>query len=320
MRYAWIREHVDCFPVSLMCELLGVSRSGYYDSIDRPVSPRAQRTAKIHASVQRAFDESHGVYGPAKVAKAMEQREDLETACRNTVARAMKDLGLKSRVRKAFTPTTTQADPSKRPAPNTLDRDFTAERPNQKWVTDITYLPTAAGWVYLAAIVDLFSRRVVGWAMSDSLATPLVSTALRRAIESRRPNPGELLHHSDRGSQYTSDDYRKTLKTLGIECSMSRVGNCYDNAVAERFFWSLKHEWTKHEGFADLEEARLSVFKYIDVFYNRQRLAPGAGLPDPRRVRSRSRPGTSSVEKLARRCPEVVAIADVILNRATARC
>ena len=281
MRYAWIREHVDCFPVSLMCELLSVSRSGYYDSIDRPVSTRAQRTAKIHASVQRAFDESYGIYGPAKVAKAMEQREDLETACRNTVARAMKDLGLKSRVRKTFTPTTTQADPSKRPAPNTLDRDFTAERPNQKWVTDITYLPTAMGWVYLAAIVDLFSRRVVGWAMSDSLATPLVSTALRRAIESRRPNPGELLHHSDRGSQYTSDDYRKTLKTLGIECSMSRTGDCYDNAVAERFFWSLKHEWTKHETYADLDSARLSVFKYIDVFYNRQRLHQALGYQTP---------------------------------------
>ena len=132
-------------------------------------------------------------------------------------------MGLKSRVRKTFTPTTTQADPSKRPAPNTLDRDFTAERPNQKWVTDITYLPTAMGWVYLAAVIDLFSRRVVGWAMSDSLATPLVSEALCVVRSSRvRPNPGELLHHSDRGSQYTSDDYRKTLKTLGIECSMSR--------------------------------------------------------------------------------------------------
>ena len=117
--------------------------------------------------------------------------------------------------------------------------------------------------------------------MSDSLATPLVSTALRRAIESRRPNPGELLHHSDRGSQYTSDDYRKTLKTLGIECSMSRTGDCYDNAVAERFFWSLKHEWTKHETYADLDSARLSVFKYIDVFYNRQRLHQALGYQTP---------------------------------------
>lgn len=281
MKYAWIREHVDCFPIAQMCELLGVSRSGYYDSIDRPVSPRAERTAKIRESVRQVFDESHAIYGPAKIAEALQQRDELETACRNTVSRAMKDLGLKSRVRKAFTPTTTQADPSKRPAPNTLERDFTAERPNQKWVTDITYLPTAMGWVYLAAVVDLFSRKVVGWAMSDSLATPLVSTALRRAIESRRPERGELLHHSDRGSQYTSGDYQKTLQTLGIECSMSRHGDCYDNAVAERFFWSLKYEWTKHHEYSDLESARLSVFKYIDVFYNRQRLHQSLGYQTP---------------------------------------
>ncbi|MEZ6073142.1 MAG: IS3 family transposase [Pirellulales bacterium] len=226
--------------------------------------------------------------GPRRLPRRLEEHEELENACRNTVAKAMKDLGLKSRVSKAFTPTTTKADPSERPAANVLDRDFTAERPNQKWVTDITYLPTLAGWVYLAASVDLFSRKVVGWAMSDSLATPLVSTALRRAIESRRPHPGELLHHSDRGCQYTSDDYRKTLKTLGIECSMSRTGNCYDNAVAERFFWSLKHEWTKHETYADLNSARLSVFKYIDVFYNRQRLHQSLGYKTP----SSSKPKT----------------------------
>ena len=294
MRYAWIREHVDCFPVALMCELLGVSRSGYYDSVDRPPSLREQRTAKIHASVRQAFEESQAIYGPAKVAQELSRREELETACRNTVARAMREMGLKSRVRKAFTPTTTQADPSKRPAPNTLNRDFTAERPNQKWVTDITYLPTAMGWVYLAVVVDLWSRRVVGWAMSDSLATPLVSKALRHAIESRRPKRGELLHHSDRGSQYTSDDYQKTLKTLGIECSMSRRGDCYDNAVAERFFWSLKHEWTKHETYADLDSARLSVFKYIDVFYNRQRLHQALGYKTPEQFEAENAPALAA--------------------------
>jgi putative transposase len=281
MKYAWITEHRDSFPIATMCQLLEVSRSGYYDSIDRPESPRAQRTAKIHESVRQVFDERHTIYGPAKVAKELQQREELETACRNTVARAMKEMGLKSRVRKRFTPTTTQADPSTRPAPNVLDRDFDAERPNQKWVTDITYLPTLAGWVYLAVVVDLFSRKVVGWSMSDSLATPLVSEALRQAIESRRPERGELLHHSDRGCQYTSADYQMTLRTLGIECSMSRTGDCYDNAVAERFFWSLKHEWTKHHEYADLESARLSVFKYIEVFYNRQRLHQSLGYKTP---------------------------------------
>jgi putative transposase len=294
MKYAWITEHRDSFPIATMCQLLKVSRSGYYDSIDRPVSPRAQRTAKIHESVRQVFDERHTIYGPAKVAKELQQREELETACRNTVARAMKEMGLKSRVRKRFTPTTTQADPSQRPAPNVLDRDFDAQRPNQKWVTDITYLPTLTGWVYLAVVVDLFSRKVVGWSMSCSLATPLVSCALRQAIESRRPERGKLLHHSDRGCQYTSADYQATLRTLGIECSMSRTGDCYDNAVAERFFWSLKHEWTKHHEYTDLESARLSVFKYIEVFYNRQRLHQTLGYKTPEQYEAEHAPAIAA--------------------------
>src|SRR5690606_38989071 len=137
MKYAWIREHSDSFPIALMCELLKVSRSGYYDSIDRPLSQRAERTAKIRESVREVFEQNHAIYGPAKIAHQLQKEGKLETACRNTVARAMKDLGLKSKVSKAFTPTTTKSDPSKRPAPNVLDRDFDAERPNQKWVTDI---------------------------------------------------------------------------------------------------------------------------------------------------------------------------------------
>ena len=189
----------------------------------------------------------------------------------------MKDLGLKSQVRQAFTPTTTQADPSKRPAPNTLNRDFTAERPNQKWVTDITYLPTLAGW-----------------AMSDSLATPLVSAALRRAIESRQPARGEILHHSDRGSRYTSDDDQKTFRTLGVACSMSRVSDCDDNAVAERFFWSLKHERTKHETCDDLQAARQSVFKHIDVFDNRQRLHQSLGYKTPEQYEAENAPARAA--------------------------
>ncbi|MBX3433232.1 MAG: IS3 family transposase [Pirellulales bacterium] len=193
----------------------------------------------------------------------------------------MRELGLKSRVAKGFTPTTTQADPTKQPALNALARDFSAARPNQKWVADITYLPTLAGWAYLAVVIDLFSRKVVGWAVSDSLATPLVAEALRRAIESRRPVGSELLHHSDRGCQYTSDAYQRTLKTLGIACSMSRTGECYDNASAERFFWSLKHERTKHATFANLEAARLSVFKYVETFYNPVRLHQALGYKSP---------------------------------------
>jgi len=268
MKYAWITEHRDSFPVSIMCQVLQVSSSGYYESLERKPSKRAQRHERIKQSVQQVYTKSNSIYGSAKIAERLQKRDDLESACRNTVATAMKELGIKSRVSKRFTPTTTMADPSKRPAENKLDRDFTAEAPNRKWVTDITYLPTATGWVYLAVVLDLFGRKVVGWSIGTSLATELVSEALRN----RRPDGSKLLHHSDRGCQYTSGAYQKTLQTLGITCSMSRRGNCYDNAVMERFFWSLKHEWTKHESFENLDEARLSVFEYIEVFYNRERI------------------------------------------------
>ncbi len=281
MKYAWIHEHRDSFPVSAMCDVLKVSRSGYCSSVDRKPSPRAVRRQKIQQTVARLHGDSHGIYGSVKIARQMRQDDPLESACRNTVARAMRELGLKSRVQKGFTPTTTKSDPTKRPAPNVLNRDFTADAPNRKWVTDITYLPTLAGWVYLAAVVDLFSRKVVGWSISDSLATALVSDALRDAMEKRRPIGKQLMHHSDRGCQYTSDVYQQTLKTLGIECSMSRTGNCYDNAVAERLFWSLKHEWTRHEQFNNLEDARRSVFKYIETFYNPVRLHQTLGYQSP---------------------------------------
>ena len=272
MKYAWIHEHRDSYPVAVLCKVLEVSTSGYYEAIDRPPSERAKRHERIQEAVRQIHAESHGIYGSVKVAEVLDTREDLESACRNTVATAMQEMGLKSRVCKHFTPTTTQTDPMKQPAENKLNRNFTAEAPNRKWVTDITYLATACGWVYLAAVVDLFSRKVVGWSIGTSLATELVSDALRSAIERRRPDCKQLLHHSDRGCQYTSDAYQHTLKLLGITCSMSRRGCCYDNAVMERFFWSLKHEWTNHEHFANLEDARLSVFRYIETFYNPVRL------------------------------------------------
>jgi len=196
----------------------------------------------------------------------------LETACRNTVAKAMREMKLKSRVSKRFKPTTTITDPSKKPADNILNQDFKADGPNQKWVTDITYLPLASGFVYLAVVLDLFSRKVVGWKVSDNLATPLVSSALREAIEQRKPATSELLLHSDRGCQYTSDEYQTQLRTMKITCSMSRTGCCYDNAVMERFFWSLKHKWTKFEAFQTIEDVKASVFKYIETFYNTKRI------------------------------------------------
>ena len=294
MKYAWIREHRDSFPIVVACDVLEVSTSGYYAWFDREPSPRARRTVRIREAVREVHAESHGVYGSVKVTEALEERGDLEHACRNTVAKAMREMGLKSRVSRAFTPTTTQVDPTRAPAPNTLAQDFTAEAPNRKWVTDITYLLTDQGWVYLAVVLDLFSRKVVGWALSASLETELVATALRRAIEARRPESGTLLHHSDRGCQYTSEAYQRILKTLGIQCSMSRTGCCYDNAVMERFFWSLKHEWTNHERFADLQSARLSVFKYIETFYNPVRLHQTLGFLAPDQYEADHAPATAA--------------------------
>ncbi len=290
MKYAWITDHRDSFPVAVMCDVLNVSSSGYYGSIDRSPSARAKRHDRIKQAVRQVHAKSYGIYGSQKVAEVMQTRGDLESACRNTVAAAMRELGLKSRVSKSFTPTTTQADPTKMAAENKLDRNFTADAPNRKWVTDITFLRTKTGWVYLAVVIDLFGRKVIGWSIGSSLATELVSDALRTAIESRRPDGKRLLHHSDRGCQYTSDAYQKTLRTLGIECSMSRTGCCYDNAAMERFFWSLKHEWTNHEAFANLEEARLSVFKYIETFYNPVRIHQALGYLTPNQYETENAP------------------------------
>ena len=271
MRYRWVKHHRDVFPVAVMCNVLSVSDSGYYAWVKRKPSSQAQRTWKIHEDVRNAFEQSGGVYGSRKIVEVLEKQDELESACRNTVTKAMRQLGLRSCVAKAFKPTTTQTDPTKTPASNILNQDFQADGPNQKWVTDITYLPTAAGWVYLAVVLDLFSRKIVGWAIDTSLATDLVAQALRQAIESRQPGPG-LIHHSDRGSQYTSDRYQSILHGLKVTVSMSRKGCCYDNAVCERFFWSLKHEWTNHRSYDDLADTRRSVFQYIELFYNRNRL------------------------------------------------
>lgn len=272
MKYAWIKEHRDTFPTAPMCRVTGVSRSGFYKWLAGKPGPRALRTARIQQAVRKVHCDSRRIYGSYKIADQLMKNDNLETACRNTVAKAMHEMGLKSCISKKFKPTTTVTDSSKTPAPNILDQDFNADAPNRKWVTDITYLPTATGWVYLAVVLDLFSRKIVGWSISTSLKTEVVNDALRQAIELRRPKAGQLLHHSDRGCQYTSDIYQGTLKTLGITCSMSRRGCCYDNAVIERFFWSLKHEWTKFESYADIEEARSSVFEYIETFYNTNRI------------------------------------------------
>ena len=279
MKYAWIQEHRDSFPVTAMCRTLRVSKSGFYRWRSTEPSARSLRNTRIREAVKQVHEQSNGIYGSRKIAQCLQDDDALETACRNTVATAMRELGIKSRVSKRFKPTATVVDLTRKPVDNLLDQVFDADQSNRKWVTDITYLKTDNGWGYLAAVLDLFSRKVVGWSMGEGLATTLVSDALRQAIESRRPDTKQLLHHSDRGCGHrrealvvTSDAYQTTLKTLGITCSMSRTGCCYDNAMMERFLWSLKHEWTNHETYADLEEVRLSVFRYIETFYNTVRI------------------------------------------------
>ena len=281
MKYAWIKQHRDSFSVTSMCRTPDVSTSGYDRCLKTGHGLRAQRSARICTSIKHVYDESHGIYGSYKIADRLKDEDSLEAACRNTVATAMREMGLKSKVSKKFSPTTTVSDPAKAAAPNVLNQSFETAAPNRKWVTDITYQPTAAGWVYLAVVLDLFSRKVVGWEISESLATPLVSSALRNAVESRKPDTNGLLHHSDRGSQYTSDDYQQTLKTFNMTCSMSRTGCCYDNAVMERFCWSFKHEWTKFETFDNIADARLSVFQYIETFYNSKRVHQTLGYRTP---------------------------------------
>jgi len=228
VKYAWIQEHKDSYPVAAMCRVLQVSKSGYYRS------RKAQRTEKIHAAVKQVFEQSDQGFGSAKIAKELQKRDDLELACRNTAAKAMRDMGLKSKVFRKFKPTTTQVDPTKLPALNILNQEFQADAPNQKWVTDITYLATSTGWVYLAVIIDLFSRKVVGWSISESLATPLVSEALRKAIESRRPDTTKLLHHVTVHGPCSRSIWKRSKKIAQIASFSSRLGRSRKNVPSKR--------------------------------------------------------------------------------------
>lgn len=266
------------FEVGLMCKTLKVSRSGFYAWFDRPESDRAREDRRLTALIQGAFDESRRTYGSPRVHAVLQHRE---VRCgQNRVARLMKKHGLRPKLKKKFRVQTTDSNHDNPIAPNLLDQNFEAERPNQIWVSDITYIPTDEGWLYLASTMDLFSRAVVGWSMSSSLKAISATASLRMAIERRLPAEG-LIHHSDRGVQYTSDEFRKVLKDHGMVSSMSRKGNCYDNAVQESFFHTLKTELVVHEHYRTRAEARASIFEYIEAFYNRQRLHSSLGYLSP---------------------------------------
>jgi putative transposase len=282
MKFAFIHAEKACFPVAALCRLLGVSRQGYYAFARRPPSSRVQRDRALQERVQQVHAESRGTYGSPRVLAALRQRG--ERVGKRRVERTLRNLGLRGRSPRRWR-TTTRANPAHPVVGNVLDRDFTASRPNERWVTDISYIWTNEGWCYLAVILDLFSRSVVGWALDATLNTSLPLAALGMAVRRRKPEAG-LMHHSDRGCQYTSSDYRGVLSELGVTVSMSRKGNCWDNAVAESFFATLKTELVYGRSWPTRLELRAAVFEYIEVFYNRRRLHSSVGYRTPAQVES----------------------------------
>jgi transposase InsO family protein len=268
MRYQYIREHRQEFSVKRMCQLLGVTRSGYYAWQLDKTGPRELENRVLVEQIRVEYKRSRQTYGSPRIWASLVRQG---IACgRHRVARLMRREGIRPPKRHRSYPVTTQRQPGVIPAPNHLNQDFSATTANTKWVSDFTYIDTAEGWLYLAIILDLFSRKVVGWAMSAHMDSALVETALRMALQTRQPD-ASLLHHSDQGSQYTSADYLSLLANRKIQLSMSRVGNCYDNAVAESFFGTLKAECLTNQ-FATHIFARTTIFEYIEVWYNRQRL------------------------------------------------
>lgn len=277
MKFAYIRDHREVFDVGAMCAVFGVTAAGYYAWLKRPESPRAAR--ELAEQVRAVHDEVKGVYGSLKITKELRHRKTIVN--RKTVARIMKTLGIRSKVSRKLRVRTTDSDHANPVAPNLLDQNFaSADAPNRVWAADITYIATDEGFLYLAGVMDLYSRRIVGWSMSDSMTTELVERAFDSAVLSRKDVSG-LLHHSDRGVQYTSGRYREMLRRHGAESSMSRKGNCYDNAVVESFWGKLKTEMVHHEHFATKAQARAAVFEYIEVFYNRKRLHAALGYISP---------------------------------------
>jgi transposase InsO family protein len=277
MRFAFIDVEKANFSVAALCRNLEVTRQGYYASAKRPDSARSASDAALLGKVQEVHAESERRYGSPRILQQL-RRTGIRVGKRR-VERAMRSLGLRARTKRQFR-ITTAANPSHRVEPNVLGRRFVASRPNERWVTDITYVQTEQGWCYLAAILDLYSRAVVGWALDATLCTNLPLAALDHALKRRQPGPG-LLHHSDRGCQYTSFEYREALRNSGIAVSMSRKGNCWDNAVAESFFSTLKLELVHGRRWSDRAELRSALFEYIEIFYNRRRLHSSIGYRTP---------------------------------------
>jgi putative transposase len=277
MKFQFIRDHREDFPVRLMCRVLDVSSSGFYDWLERPESPRAVENRALVAKIQAIHGDSRRTYGSPRVHASLQDAG--YRIGRHRVARLMRDHGIRAKTKRKFR-VTTDSRHDHPVAPNRLDRQFAVAAPNTAWVADISYIPTREGWLYLAVVLDLFSRQVVGWAMDQQMPQELTLAALDMAIQRRRPLPG-CMHHSDRGSQYAAGDYQKQLAKYGMVCSMSRKGNCWDNAPMESFFHSLKTELVHHRDYQTRDEARRDIFEYIEVFYNRQRRHSTLGYLSP---------------------------------------
>ena len=267
MRYHFIEEHQGAFRVTSMCRVLGVSRSGFYGWRTRPVSTRTQANENLLKRIREIHARSQENYGAVKTWRALVDAG--ETCGHNRVARLRQSHGIEAKRMRRFR--LSYAPRNEAATPNLLARDYTADVVNQVWVGDITFIPTKEGWLYLAVLIDLYSRRVVGWAMSACQNRALITDAIMMAIEHRQPRPG-LIHHTDQGTLYATIAYRAILEEHSMIPSMSRKGDCYDNAVAESFFSNLKNELTWHCRFQSRDEARAAIFRYIEVFYNRQRL------------------------------------------------
>jgi putative transposase len=267
VKYACIEKHQHAFEIRLMCRALDVSRSGFYAWKTNGPSQHERQDVRLRTLIRVAYRTSKRRYGSPRV--HAELKAQGERCSQKRVARLMRQEGLRAAAKRRFR-TTTKSDPTHPVAENLLDRQFTVARPNEVWVSDITYVPTREGWLYLAVVIDLFSRSVVGWAMERTLEASLATTALEMAL-SRRGAVAGLLHHSDRGVQYTCGAYQSLLEANGVRCSMSRKGNCWDNAVAESFFATLEKELIEVSDWHTRAEARRAIFNFIEVWYNRQR-------------------------------------------------
>ena len=277
MRFAFIEVEKARFPVAMMCRVLEVSRAGFYAWRTRPAAIRVRDDQRLAVEIASIHAESHRRYGSPRVHAELRGRG--KNIGRKRVAKLMRKQGLRARGKRRFR-TTTDAAHEFPVARNVLKRQFEVKAPNTTWVTDITYIWTHDGWLYLAVILDLFSRRVVGWSMSERITRKLALSALNMALRHRQP-PRGLIHHSDRGSQYASGDYRRALATNGIVCSMSRRGDCWDNAVAESFFSTIKLELVYENDWATRTAARAAIFEYLEVFYNGERRHSSLGYLSP---------------------------------------